>query len=106
MSNPSNSPVSKPQFWPDLESSIRVRWEFEQNTLKSQLIEKDAFEQPISRVGGVDISFSQDDENVACACFVVLSFPDLKVRSFFSFLETSFPWIHSCILTYLNTGDL
>ena len=31
-------------------------------------------------VGGVDVSFQKGDDNHACACLVVLSFPDLKVQ--------------------------
>jgi len=30
-------------------------------------------------VGGLDISFHKKLENIACSCFVILSFPDLKI---------------------------
>ncbi len=35
--------------------------------------------EPLRFVGGMDISFVKDDPENACACLVVLSFPDLKV---------------------------
>lgn len=30
-------------------------------------------------IGGVDVSFVKEDDNIACACLVVLSFPELEV---------------------------
>lgn len=33
----------------------------------------------IKLIGGCDVSFSKWKENFACACLVVLNFPDLKV---------------------------
>ena len=33
----------------------------------------------LNLVGGVDISFVKDDPDHACACLVVLSFPELEV---------------------------
>ena len=33
----------------------------------------------LNLIGGVDISFDKDDPDHACACLVVLSFPELKV---------------------------
>lgn len=35
--------------------------------------------EPLTIVAGVDISFIKDNEEDACACLVVLSWPDLKV---------------------------
>lgn len=31
-------------------------------------------------IGGVDISFPKEDADHACACLVVLDFPDLEVK--------------------------
>ena len=33
----------------------------------------------LNLIGGVDISFPKGDGNHACACLVVLTFPDLEV---------------------------
>ena len=33
----------------------------------------------LNLIGGVDISFVKDDPDHACACLVVLSFPELEV---------------------------
>jgi len=30
-------------------------------------------------VGGLDISFHKKDKDIACSCYVILSFPELKV---------------------------
>lgn len=34
----------------------------------------------LNLIGGVDISFPKGDADHACACLIVLSFPDLKVQ--------------------------
>lgn len=34
----------------------------------------------LNLIGGVDISFPKGDADHACACLVVLNFPDLEVR--------------------------
>lgn len=60
----------------------------EQIELKEKLVCKDCIiwgestNNPFSNlnlIGGVDISFDKDDPDHACACLVVLSFPELKV---------------------------
>ena len=33
----------------------------------------------LNLIGGVDISFPKNDKDHACACLVILTFPDLKV---------------------------
>ena len=45
----------------------------------------DSTEDPFSNlnlIGGVDISFPKGDADHACACLVVLTFPELEVGSF------------------------
>jgi len=72
-------------------------WAAEQLKFKEQLVTCDLFtwvynngsddvrigsgeiEEEIKYVGGVDISFIKDNDKDACACFTVLSFPDLDV---------------------------
>lgn len=42
----------------------------------------DSTEDPFSNlnlIGGVDISFPKEDPDHACACLVVLTFPELEV---------------------------
>lgn len=60
----------------------------EQIELKEKLVRKDCIiwgestNNPFSNlnlIGGVDISFVKDDPDHACACLVVLSFPELEV---------------------------
>jgi hypothetical protein len=76
----SNSDVGKPQNWPKVDESVRHAWEAEQLQLKSKLSTVDSnLHLPLRFIGGVDLSFSLEDENVACACVVILSHPDLKV---------------------------
>lgn len=64
------------------------QWKREQLALKANLIEEDSFEwtlsadsdaRPLRYVGGVDISFVKDNDEDACASFIVLSYPQLKV---------------------------
>ena len=75
--------TEKPQHWPKIDESVRRAWEEEQLELKSKLLTVDSnLILPLHYIGGVDLSFSLEDENVACACVVVLSHPDLKVCVF------------------------
>jgi hypothetical protein len=37
---------------------------------------------PLTRIGGVDISFIKDNDVDACASLVILSFPEFKVKIF------------------------
>ena len=72
------------------------QWEREQTEMKKQLQLRDKFTwtikddedtsigsgsevEELKYVGGIDISFIKDNEKDACACFVVLSIPELKV---------------------------
>ncbi|XP_063312399.1 endonuclease V isoform X2 [Pelobates fuscus] len=68
------------------EAATRSRWESEQSLLKESLICSNT--EPwqvlpdfpgLERVGGVDISYSKEDDTIACASLVVLSYPDLEV---------------------------
>ncbi|CAH3105756.1 unnamed protein product [Pocillopora meandrina] len=71
-----------------VEDAIVEKWKREQIELKEKLVRKDCIiwgestNNPFSNlnlIGGVDISFVKDDPDHACACLVVLSFPELKV---------------------------
>ena len=64
----------------------------EQEFLKSQLVQEDSEDvlswqkgdnlfDGLHHVAGVDISFSKDNPNSACAMLTVLAFPDLEVCS-------------------------
>ena len=69
-----------------------MKFEFharEQIELKKKLVTEDCInwgvsaDKPFSTlnlIGGVDISFPKGDADHACACLVVLNFPDLEVR--------------------------
>jgi len=56
------------------------RWSLQQVELAKRVI-SDRCDEDFSctRLGGFDISFPEDDRDPSVACFVVLSFPDLKV---------------------------
>lgn len=62
----------------------------EQEVLKSQLVQEDSKDvlswqkgdnlfDGLHHIAGVDISFSKDNPNNACAMLTVLSYPDLEV---------------------------
>ena len=60
--------------------SIEEVWKAKQNLLKKQHITHSTFSlNDITYIGGVDISFYKDNPNIACACLIILSFPDLKI---------------------------
>jgi deoxyinosine 3'endonuclease (endonuclease V) len=69
------------------EENMHNQWCEEQNRLAAQLIEADEFEWSLDPtqqnclryIGGVDISFVKENCEDACACLVVLTYPDLKV---------------------------
>ena len=61
----------------------------EQIELKKKLVTEDCVswglsgDEPFAKlrlIGGVDISFPKGDADHACACLVVLNFPDLEVK--------------------------
>ena len=66
-------------------NDIKEKWKKEQLELKKKLIKEDYFDfsfennNTLKYIGGVDISFVPNDTVNACAAFVILSFPDLKV---------------------------
>jgi len=65
----------------------KQKWKKEQELLKQQLIQIDNFDwsldgsngTPLKYIGGVDISFVKESETDACACLVVLSWPDCQI---------------------------
>jgi len=60
----------------------RQQWKKEQSSLKQQLISVDAIDWDIDTlrfIGGVDISFIKDNNVDACACLVVLNYPQLEI---------------------------
>lgn len=70
-----------------VENKIVETWKREQIELKKKLETDDCInwgvssDEPFSElnlIGGVDISFPKGDADHACACLIVLSFPDLK----------------------------
>ncbi|KAJ7378297.1 hypothetical protein OS493_023544 [Desmophyllum pertusum] len=71
-----------------VENDIVETWKREQIELKKKLVSEDCVnwgvstEEPFSNlnlIGGVDISFPKGDADHACACLVVLNFPELEV---------------------------
>jgi deoxyinosine 3'endonuclease (endonuclease V) len=59
---------------------MELQWQAQQDALRHSVILEDAFGmQPPKYLGGVDISFSEQDVDVACTCLVVLSYPELQV---------------------------
>ena len=74
------------------QDKVDMKFEFharEQTQLKTKLVTEDCInwgvsaDKPFSTlnlIGGVDISFPKGDADHACACLVVLNFPDLEVR--------------------------
>jgi len=51
----------------------------EQDALKQRLIDTDQYDTPVKLIGGLDISFVNGSDTDACACLVVLSYPQLEV---------------------------
>jgi len=69
----------------DRECSLLIhKWKAEQSFLKSRMIltDDDDLLENMKLIGGVDISFPTDKEDLvhACVCLVVLSYPELKVK--------------------------
>lgn len=71
-----------------VEDNIVESWKREQIELKKKLVTEDCLnwgestEDPFNNlklIGGVDISFPKEDSDHACACLVVLTFPELEV---------------------------
>lgn len=58
---------------------MEQQWGAEQLQLATKLSLVDAYPEPITFIGGMDISFVKGDPVTACACFVVLTFPALDV---------------------------
>lgn len=82
----------------------------EQEFLKSQLVQEDSEDvlswrkgddhfDGLHHIAGVDISFSKDNPNNACAMLTVLTFPDLEVcmyvHNILSNLDSISPFIAS-----------
>uniref|UniRef100_F7BQY6 Endonuclease V n=1 Tax=Xenopus tropicalis TaxID=8364 RepID=F7BQY6_XENTR len=68
------------------QSETLLRWEREQMLLRENLItcNTEAWQSHpdflgLQRIGGVDLSYIKEDDTVACASLVVLSYPELKV---------------------------
>ncbi|KAL0095020.1 endonuclease V [Phycomyces blakesleeanus] len=85
--------MSLPEYDPDPTRAQREIWEDEQNKLRDRIeLQDNVSFDPISLenlnlVGGVDVSFRENDEVHAVACLVVMSFPDCKTV-YTAFLET------------------
>jgi len=84
----------------DHNEEVRKQWEKEQEELKKQLVVVNDFrwsldgEPPLNYVAGVDISFVKGNDFDACACLVVLSWPDLEVvHSMFEMIQLKLPYI-------------
>jgi len=82
--------------------SIKEKWKKEQLLLKKQQILENDFPwsldgsngTPLTYVGGVDISFVRNNIKDACACLVILSWPDLTVvHQILKMIELKLPYI-------------
>lgn len=60
-----------------VDEALRLKWEFEQTTIKSKTILEDHVPQKIEYIAGMDISFSKEFPKVAVATIVILD-KDLK----------------------------
>ncbi len=70
------------EYISQVDPSLLSIWKSEQNSLKSQLVEKDDFNfnfKDIKLIGGMDISASKKEPNVAIAALVVVEFKTLKI---------------------------
>lgn len=93
-------------------AGLKAQWDTEQDTMMRDLVYTWDDELVVSRVGGVDISFMESEEEVeggegrlsehatppsnACVCLVVLSYPDLKpLYKKVSVIHLSLPYIPS-----------
>jgi deoxyribonuclease V len=77
----------------DPNAALIGEWKAEQLTLLPRLVTEDAFE-PVTRIGGVDLSFPLHDETTAVACLVVLSYPQLDViYKDFAITTLTYPYI-------------
>eukprot|EP01104_Vermistella_antarctica_P008838 TRINITY_DN2250_c0_g1_i1.p1 TRINITY_DN2250_c0_g1~~TRINITY_DN2250_c0_g1_i1.p1 ORF type:complete len:297 (-),score=18.74 TRINITY_DN2250_c0_g1_i1:175-1065(-) len=73
---------------PEPHAEVKAKWIKLQLDLKKKLVQKDSFEWKVPSgdgdsdlrlIGGVDISFVKGNPVDACACLVVVSYPDLEV---------------------------
>ncbi|KAG8446512.1 hypothetical protein GDO86_014100 [Hymenochirus boettgeri] len=71
---------------PEREQAESRQWEREQTHLRKNLItfNTEAWQSHtdflgLQRIGGVDLSYPKEDDKVACASLVVLSYPELEV---------------------------
>ncbi|XP_074642585.1 endonuclease V-like [Tubulanus polymorphus] len=73
----------------EVDENVRCQWEQEQDSLKTKLIVEDVYPWQkqltdssamtnLKYVAGVDLSFVKGDNVTACACLVVLGYPDLQ----------------------------
>lgn len=85
-----------------IDQKTQDRWNNEQKFLKKLIIEKDLFKWNLDKnsdkclkyIGGVDISFSKDDPNIACSFLVVLKYPELKpVYEDYEYVKLDMPYV-------------
>uniref|UniRef100_A0A6B2LJ46 Endonuclease V n=1 Tax=Arcella intermedia TaxID=1963864 RepID=A0A6B2LJ46_9EUKA len=81
------------------DEEVRKAWELEQIELKKQLVTTNLFDWnlddgSLKYVAGVDISFVKGNEVDACACLIILTWPELKVvHSSFEMVQLTLPYI-------------
>ena len=87
-----------------VEDQIREKWSKEQEALRNQLIEKDAFGEDVDTndlqnslklIGAVDIGYSKTDDRKAVAIIIVMEFPSMKILYEDSHheIQTGYPYI-------------
>lgn len=85
--------------------AIKAKWTKEQLLLKTQLTTTDGFDK-VKYIGGVDISFIKSSNEDACACFVILSYPDMKcVYEDYQMVKLTQPYIPG-FLAFREVGFL
>lgn len=99
MSNRARRQKEQEQNKETYDEEIRSQWIVEQNALKEKLITTDqldfSLDDPSSLryIGGVDISFVKDNTD-ACAAFVILEYPSLKVvAQIYKMVKLTLPYI-------------
>jgi deoxyinosine 3'endonuclease (endonuclease V) len=60
-----------------IDPSLKLLWESEQSSIKSQILLHGLEYSSVHYVAGLDISFNKQDLNKAMTYLVILSFPDL-----------------------------
>lgn len=58
---------------------LTKKWEKEQLALREQVITENTLDGQLKYIGGIDISYTKEDETQGCVALMVLAFPSLQI---------------------------